>query len=595
MSTSWHDFFFAAVDPKGTITLDKLPGALWLQALSVRAFGVHQWAMVLPQVVEGVATVLVLYRAVRLLAGPIAGLIAAGLLVVTPACVGLDRGNVSDSLLILLLVAAASAIAGGLERGRWRSLLFAGALVGLAFQAKMLQAWLVLVPLAGVWLLAASGARKRRLAQLGVCGAVTAVVSLAWISIVSLVPASQRPSVDGSLHNSWFEQVFIYNGFGREVGTPTGSLGRLPAFIVAEDKNALNAVTLHVRPSWHRLLVGPIGREAGWLIPAALIAGLFVIVRRRRAERGDLVRAGAVFWLLWLVVHIVVFSFAGYINGYYPAVLAPAIGAVIGMGVVEVRRMGLGAVPTRAALGAVVLGSAAYGAWLIPPEWWAADTAWAGIGVVALLATVWLFLSAGSSRLSTVAAVLAVPLAVIALAVAPAVTSASVVVSGQGPFDTPLEPIARTHVIEQDENLRVAAAAQYLKALNVAQPAGTPYVAAVETSSTAAVYILATGEEFLPIGGVIGLVPSPSLARLEHLVATGQLHFFVIPVKPPDLDPRLRWVQTHCASRPVPPNTQTVLFWIYRCDPSSVTVAGAGAGAGARSGARSRSLFSGPG
>ena len=70
MSMSWHNFIFGAFDPAGTITVDKLPGALWLQALSVRAFGLHTWAIILPQVIEGILTVLVLYRAVTRLAGP---------------------------------------------------------------------------------------------------------------------------------------------------------------------------------------------------------------------------------------------------------------------------------------------------------------------------------------------------------------------------------------------------------------------------------------------------------------------------------------------------------------------------------------------
>jgi 4-amino-4-deoxy-L-arabinose transferase-like glycosyltransferase len=101
MSMSWHNFIFGAFDPAGTITLDKLPGAFWFQALSVRAFGMHPWAIVLPQVIEGVLTVLVLYRAVSRLAGPAAGLIAALILAVSPATVALDRGNISDTLMIL--------------------------------------------------------------------------------------------------------------------------------------------------------------------------------------------------------------------------------------------------------------------------------------------------------------------------------------------------------------------------------------------------------------------------------------------------------------------------------------------------------------
>ena len=62
MSMSLHNFLYGAADPWATVSVDKLPGALWVQALSLRIFGFHIWALVLPQVVEGVVTVLVLYR-----------------------------------------------------------------------------------------------------------------------------------------------------------------------------------------------------------------------------------------------------------------------------------------------------------------------------------------------------------------------------------------------------------------------------------------------------------------------------------------------------------------------------------------------------
>jgi 4-amino-4-deoxy-L-arabinose transferase-like glycosyltransferase len=144
MSQSWHDFIFGSFDPAGTVTVDKLPGALWMQALSLRLFGFHIWALVLPQVIEGVLTVLVLYRAVRRLAGPVAGLAAALALAATPVTVLLSRGNVSDSLLILLLVlaadATAAALSAALSGGGLRWLLLAGVWVGLAFQAHYVHA-----------------------------------------------------------------------------------------------------------------------------------------------------------------------------------------------------------------------------------------------------------------------------------------------------------------------------------------------------------------------------------------------------------------------------------------------------------------------
>ena len=130
MSMSWHDFFFAAFDPAGTVSLDKLPGAFWIQALSVRAFGVNAWAIVLPQVLEGACSILVLYRIVRRLSGPMAGLLAAFVMAVSPATVALNRGNISDTLMVLLLLLAADAVVAALTTGRQTNMVLAGLWVG---------------------------------------------------------------------------------------------------------------------------------------------------------------------------------------------------------------------------------------------------------------------------------------------------------------------------------------------------------------------------------------------------------------------------------------------------------------------------------
>src|ERR1700743_1127661 len=270
MSESWHDFIFGAFDPAGTVTVDKLPGALWLQALSLRVFGFHIWALVLPQVAEGVLTVLGLYRAVRRLAGPAAGLAAAAVLAVTPITVLLGRGNVSDSLLILLLVLAADATSAALCTGSLRQLLLAGVWVGLAFQAKMIQAWLVLPALGSAYLLAAPAAPLRtRCAHVALAGLVTAVVSLSWMTAVSLVPSHDRPYVDGSRNDSVYTQVFDYNGVGRLTGKWSTIAGPPSPLIVeaVESGQLPNAETFGLKPSWHRLLAGPFAADGGWLRP----------------------------------------------------------------------------------------------------------------------------------------------------------------------------------------------------------------------------------------------------------------------------------------------------------------------------------------
>ena len=127
MAGSWHDFLYGAFDPAGTVSVDKLPGALWVQALSVRVFGPHIWALLLPQAVEGALTVLVLYRAVQRLAGPVAGIVASIVLAASPATVTLDRGNIPDTLMILLLVLAADATVTAIRTGRMSAMVMAGA------------------------------------------------------------------------------------------------------------------------------------------------------------------------------------------------------------------------------------------------------------------------------------------------------------------------------------------------------------------------------------------------------------------------------------------------------------------------------------
>ena len=336
MSESWHDFIFAAFDPAGTVTVDKLPGALWVQALSLRIFGFHIWALVLPQVVEGVLTVLVLYRAVRRLAGPAAGLTAAAVLAVTPITVLLSRGNVSDSLLILLLVLAADATSAALLTGSLRQLLLAGVWVGLAFQAKMIQAWLALPALAAAYLLAAPAAKLRtRCAHVALAGLVTAVVSLSWMTAVSLVPSQDRPYVDGSPDDSVYTQVFDYNGLGRLTGNWASVAGPPSPLVVAakESGQLLNAETIGIKASWHRLLAGPFAADSGWLLPAAVAGALGVLISRRRQGRRDPLRAAVVLWGGWWLVLAVFFSVGTFINSYYVAALVPAVAALCGTGI----------------------------------------------------------------------------------------------------------------------------------------------------------------------------------------------------------------------------------------------------------------------
>ncbi|WET80963.1 glycosyltransferase family 39 protein [Amycolatopsis sp. QT-25] len=215
MSESWKAFFYAAVDPEATATLDKLGGSFAVQAVFAKVFGFHAWSLALPQVIGGVLSVLVLYRVVRRWAGVVPGLLAAAILTFTPVAASMFGHSMADGLLTLCLVLAADAFQRAVLEARLRSLLWAGVWVGLGFQAKMITAWMILPALAIGYLLTAPTELRRRVKHVAIAGVVTLAVSLSWIALYTFTPASARPYVSGTTNNSAAAMVFGYNGLGR--------------------------------------------------------------------------------------------------------------------------------------------------------------------------------------------------------------------------------------------------------------------------------------------------------------------------------------------------------------------------------------------
>ncbi len=549
MSGSWHDFFFGAFDPAGTVTVDKLPGALWPQALSLRIFGFHVWALVLPQVLEGVLTVLVLHRAVRRLAGPVAGIVAAAVLAASPVTVALNRGNVSDSLLILLTVLAADATSAAIVSGRLRSLLLAGVWVGLAFQAKMVQAWLILPALAIAYLAAAPAPRLWvRARYVALAGAVTAAVSLSWMTVVSLIPHADRPYVDGTQNDSVFSQVFDYNGIARlSHGKTVSGAGHTAAFLARQAQGAGSASNIaeHVAPSWHRLLDGVYGRDVAWLAPAAAIALVGVLLASRGSGREDPRRAAVILWGVWLAILGVAFSDGIYLHSYYVAALAPAIAALCGAGAAVAWERREDPRVSRTFVGTLSI-SIAYGVFLLRD----------GVGVPAWLTPTAIGLGVGSA--SAVFVAIARPSlskrprargsvalgsgALLACALLlPAVASALMVTRGLGPFAVPFEPASATESRAEAKHAN-AVSAQIVEAISSEYEA--PWAFAIDTSQLAAPYIQATGREVLPIGGFEGGIPAPTVSQLRGYVSSGKVRAFLVPGG--ERDPRLEWVYAHC-------------------------------------------------
>ena len=326
-STSWKSFFFGSFDSSNFITVDKPPASLWVMDLSARLFGVNAWSILVPQALEGVAAVGLLYATVRRHFSATAGLIAGLVLATTPVATLMFRFNNPDALLVLLLVGAAYAVTRALESASTRWLLLAGSLVGFGFITKMLQAFLVVPGFGLVYLLYAKTTLRRRIAQLFAAGVAVVVAAGWWVAAVMLTPASSRPYVGGSTDNSILQLAFGYNGLGRLTGNETGSVG---------GGGGGGGTSMWGATGITRLFGADMGGQVSWLIPAALLlaAGTWWALRRTPEASGR--RGQVLLWVSWLLVTGLVFSFGkGIIHPYYTVALAPAIGALVGIGAVS--------------------------------------------------------------------------------------------------------------------------------------------------------------------------------------------------------------------------------------------------------------------
>ena len=321
---SWKAMFFGSSDAANFITVDKPPASLWLMEISARIFGVNSWSILVPQALEGVAAVGMLYLTVRRWFGAKAGLIAGAVMALTPVATLMFRFNNPDSLLVLLMVAAAYMVTRAIEDGRTKWLAWAGVLLGFGFLTKMLQVFTVLPAFAIAYLVAGPPKLGKRIWQLLLAGAAMIAAAGWWVAIVELWPASSRPYIGGSTNNSVLDLVFGYNGFGRLTGNETGSV---------VGGGGQGSAGQWGPTGWGRLFNSAWGGQSSWLIPAALLfagAGLVLAGVRNRHDR---IRAAVIMWGGWLFVTGAVFSLSkGIIHEYYSVALAPAIGALVGIG-----------------------------------------------------------------------------------------------------------------------------------------------------------------------------------------------------------------------------------------------------------------------
>jgi 4-amino-4-deoxy-L-arabinose transferase-like glycosyltransferase len=510
-----------------------------------------------------------------------AGLLAGAALALTPVAALMFRFDNPDALLTLLMCAAAYTTLRGIESAKLRWSVATGVLIGLGFLTKQLQVLLVVPGFGLAYLVAARTTFWRRVRDLAVAGASMIAAAGWWVAIVMLIPASSRPYIGGSQHNSVWELTFGYNGFGRLTGNETGSVGGGGA----GGAGNWGATGLT------RLFGSEIGGQIAWLLPAALVAlvvGLVLTLRRRRT---DMRRASLLVWGSWLLVTGLTFSLmAGIFHAYYTVALAPAVAALVGIGawmlwsrrsswwsaaIMAVTTMGT------ACWSAVLLSrSTGWNRWLAPMIVVAGCSATVGFVAAALggegLRPVARTRLLTASAILALGAILAGPAAwtiqTVSTPHSGSIVTAGPTVAGAmggpgggrggtGPGGAPGGPGGGAPSFAAPGGTGAGRAfggpptgaqtggatggasrggaggmggllqgstpsAALVKALQTDAGSYT-WIAAAIGSNNASGYQLASGDPVMPIGGFNGSDPSPTLAQFEQWVSEGKIHYFI--------------------------------------------------------------------
>lgn len=551
MSKDWIAFLAGSMDTANFITMDKPAVGQWPSAILMSLFGLNWATIFLPSALAGTVSVLVLALAVRegtgdSPAGRVASILAALALAVSPVNVAIDRDNNPDALLLMVLLLATWLTLRAIRRQRLQPLLGAAALVGLAFNIKYLEAFVVVPALVVAWLVLGAGSVKQRLGWLTVSAVPLVLVSASWPLLVSLIPAGQRPWIGSSSDGTVVDRILQI--LHENLNPPPVPMDGVAGEIMHALQTGLVFHSGQAGPG--RLFSGVMADQISWWLPLAMVGAVVIAYDAWRRRTG--LPAGLVLWTVWGLVTWAVFSFmGGVIHPYYTNVVTPALAALSAGGLVvgwlAWRR---GETYGRVALAAQVLVAAGWAAWVLGgtsaqrPGWLAPVILLAG--ALTLLALV----LPGDHRVAvaglTAIAALAAPLvwsvkttgqplqgynplanqegrylpAGVPPEVAPGMMA---VMSGPPPDPTLLDYLARNR-----------GDARWLVATSIGNYAFP-------------ITIATDGEPVMALGGFGGSDPTPTLPQFQSLVSAGDIRFVL--VSPPGTGPVsevTQWVMTTC-------------------------------------------------
>ncbi|AJA48691.1 hypothetical protein CPAST_c26230 [Clostridium pasteurianum DSM 525 = ATCC 6013] len=587
MTTSFKNFFFVAFDPAGFVTIDKPPVGFWFQAISAKIFGFSTVSILLPSAIAGVLSVVIIYIIVKRAFGTSAGLLSALFLAITPVFVAVSRNNTIDNILIFFLLLSCLALSIAAGKGKFKYLILSMVLLGIGFNVKMLQAYLIGPALYVTYLLSTTVSFKKRIINLAAGTVILLVVSLSWALIVDAIPSSSRPYVDSSTNNTVMELIVGHNGSERFSlsknnngpgnigggGTPPGISGNNSS----SSSNSDNT-TGEQRPSrdWRQqgnsngsfpsAMAGggpssnPMGGGSGlqgsfggqtvqgfrrlfsknmlsdqivWFLPLAIIGFIATVIREKmRFKLDNKKKQSLMLWTVWFFPLFLYFSFnVGTWHDYYLTMLAPPASALAAIGLVSMWKMFKEGgwrswiLPTALIVnGAVQLLECSY------------FTSYSSIVLVLMIIIA--VLSIGSSivliilNLSGKDKYLDLKkifscIAIIGFLAAP-FTGSAALLSGGGNGSSPyggLELLSEGGMGVRMGNNGLNSNTKLIEFLQKNKTSKQKYLLVVSNSNSASDIIINTGEPVMSIGGFLGKNNAITLEEFKKMVVNGEIRY----------------------------------------------------------------------
>jgi 4-amino-4-deoxy-L-arabinose transferase-like glycosyltransferase len=290
--------------------------------------------------VLSVLLVFVLARRVTSITGAaLAALIAA----IMPASVAVDRSNLADSWLQLVLLSAVALTLSATDKGNAKRLALGSALIGIGFITKLVVAYLAIPAIFLTYLLTAPITFRRRLLHLALATVVVVLFSLVWPVAVDLTQQDRRPYIAETSDNSMLSLAFGFQGIGRMTKSTTPGLNHGATGQESEPggegiarrsgpghtkgRRPSQGITGHGGPpGLLRLANRDMAGHIAWFLPVMLVGLIAMIPQKRPSWIWSGLDRDVLFWLVWLLTFAAVFSLPPtFIHPYYLTLLTPAM------------------------------------------------------------------------------------------------------------------------------------------------------------------------------------------------------------------------------------------------------------------------------